>query len=172
MEENSNKLQHWFAVYTLPRSERKVLERILETGVQAYLPLITTVRIWSDRKKKVTTPLITSYVFVRIEELKLNDVLKIQGVTGVLKYLKKPAKIQEFEIETLKILLKDSDNICLLDEVSALLPGDKIMVKKGAFKGLIGECCQVNGKHRIIVVIHAVNHFFEVNVPMSFIEKI
>lgn len=172
MEENSNTLQHWFAVYTLPRSERKVLERILEAGVQAYLPLITTVRIWSDRKKKVTTPLIPSYVFVRIEELKLNDVLKIQGVTGVLKYLKKPAKIQEFEIETLKILLKDSDNICLLDEGAAMLPGDKIMVKKGAFKGLIGECCQVNGKHRIIVVIHAVNHFFEVNVPMSFIEKI
>lgn len=164
--------QNWFAVYTMPRAEKKVFDRINEFGVEAYLPLTTSIRIWSDRKKKVTSPLISSYVFVKIEETKLNELLKIQGVMGILKHLRKPAKIRDVEIENLKILLNDSENIALLDEDLVFEKGDKVRVIKGPFKGLIGDCYDVKGKHRIIAAISTVNHFFEVNVPMSFLEKI
>ena len=55
----------WYAIYTMPRSEKKVYNRIIESGIEAYLPLLTTVRIWSDRKKKVSLPLIPSFVFIK-----------------------------------------------------------------------------------------------------------
>ncbi len=174
MESKENDIipSHWFAVYTMPRAEKKVFDRIEETGIEAYLPLITTLRIWSDRKKKVTTPLISSYVFVKTDEAKLNELLKIQGVMGILKYLKKPAKIRDLEIQNLRILLNDSENIIPLDEDFTFEKGDKIRVIKGPFKGLIGDCYDIKGKHRVIAAISTVNHFFEVNVPMSFLEKI
>lgn len=172
MKEDQDISQIWYAVYTLPRAEKKVLERITEVGVEAYLPLITTVKIWSDRKKIQTSPLISSYVFVKTKEVKLNELLKIQGVMGILKYLKKPAKIKSVEIENLKILLNDTDNISLLDENEVFEKGDKVLVTKGPFKGLIGNFCNFKGKHRIGVLIETVNHFFEVNVPVSFLEKI
>jgi transcription antitermination factor NusG len=162
----------WFAIYTMPRSEKKVFDRLLEVGIEAYLPLFTSYRIWSDRKKKITAPLISSYVFVKSNEKKLNELLKIQGIMGILKYLKKPAKIRDVEIENLKILLNDSENITLLEEGMTIEKGDKVRVIKGPFKGLIAECYEVKGKHRIIAAISTVNHFFEVNVPMSFLEKI
>lgn len=163
---------NWFAVYTMPRSEKKVFDRLSEVGVEAYLPLYSSYRIWSDRKKKITAPLISSYVFVKSDEKKLNELLKIQGIMGILKYLKKPAKIRDVEIENLKILLNDSDNIALLEEDITIEKGDKVRVIRGPFKGLIAECYEVKGKHRIIAAISTVNHFFEVNVPMSFLEKI
>ena len=172
VKENKEIPQNWFAVYTMPRAEKKVFDRINEFGVEAYLPLMTSIRMWSDRKKKVTAPLISSYVFVKTEEIKLNDLLKIQGVMGVLKHLGKPAKIRDVEIENLKILLNDSDNVALLDEDVVFEKGDKIRVIKGPFKGLIGDCYEMKGKHRIIAAISTVNHFFEVNVPLSFLEKI
>ena len=43
----------WYAVYTRPRFEKQVGQRLLEDGIEAYVPLIKTMRQWSDRKKVV-----------------------------------------------------------------------------------------------------------------------
>ena len=43
-----------------------------DEGIEAFLPLIKTVRQWSDRKKTVVLPLIPSYVFVSLPEKDLN----------------------------------------------------------------------------------------------------
>ena len=43
----------WYAVYTRPRFEKQVLKGLLDQGIEGYLPLIKTMRQWSDRKKMV-----------------------------------------------------------------------------------------------------------------------
>ena len=170
MLENIDIEENWYAIYTMPRAEKKVYERLVEIGIKSYLPLITSIRIWSDRKKKVTTPLISSYVFVKIEEEKLISLYQIQGVTGVLKYLKKPAIIRDTEIENLKILLSDSDNFSILDN-PIFEKGETVRVLKGPFQGLIAQFYENKGKHRVIVTIDSITTGFEVNVPSSFLEK-
>jgi len=170
IKDTSIKITNWYAAYTMPRAEKKVYDRIIEAGIEAYLPLITTIRVWSDRKKKVTSPLISSYVFVKMEETKLNQLYEIQGVTGILKHLKKPAKIKDSEIENLKILLSDTDNFTIID-ANTFEKGDTVRVIKGAFQGLIAQCFEIKGKHRIIVKVDGISNGFEINVPMSNIEK-
>ena len=64
MEKNTKK---WHVIYTAPRAEKKVNERLESQGVETYLPLQKTLRQWSDRKKKVSIPLFNSYVFVRVD---------------------------------------------------------------------------------------------------------
>ncbi len=161
---------NWYAIYTRPRSEKKVHELLTLYHFNSYLPLITTIRQWSDRKKKVQLPLIPSYIFVKIEEKNLNDILPINGVVRVLKHLGKPAKIQDYEIENLKILLSDTDNINFIETVN-LKKGDSIIVEKGVFKGLIAECIKLNGKHRVIVRIEGIKNIIEVNIPLSYVKK-
>lgn len=56
----------WFVIYTKPRQEKKVTAQLLANEIDAFYPLITTIKQWSDRKKKVTSPLINSYVFCSI----------------------------------------------------------------------------------------------------------
>jgi hypothetical protein len=56
----------WYAIYTNPRAEKLVRDRLLEAEVDVFLPLHKTFRIWSDRKKLVEVPLLTSYVFVKV----------------------------------------------------------------------------------------------------------
>ena len=39
--------KHWHAVYTASRAEKKVRERLVEVGVECFLPVQTEVRQWS-----------------------------------------------------------------------------------------------------------------------------
>lgn len=95
----------WFALYTKPRNEKKVAENLAALGIEVYCPLVTTIKQWSDRKKKVESPLIPSYVFVKIEEANRKDVFQVAGVVQYVFWLGKPAKIKPHEIEALKTQL-------------------------------------------------------------------
>lgn len=161
---------NWYAIYTRPRSEKKVNELLSQNGYNCYLPLISTYRQWSDRKKKVQLPLISSYVFVKTNESNLKNILPINGVVRILKHLGKPAIIKDYEIENLRILLEDTDNINFIRDVN-LKKGDSIIVEKGPFKGLIAECIELNGKHRVIVRIEALGGIIQVNIPLSYVKK-
>ena len=53
----------WYVLYTKSRQEKKVAESLQAIGIEAFCPLVTVVKQWSDRKKKVQLPLINSYIF-------------------------------------------------------------------------------------------------------------
>ena len=162
---------NWYAIYTKPRFEKKVHLVLSKNGYDTYLPLITTIKQWSDRKKKVQLPLISSYVFINTDETYLKTVLPFDGVVRVLKYLGKPAIIRDYEVENLKILLEDTDSINFIDDIN-LKKGDSVVVEKGVFTGLIAECIKFNGKHRLIVRIEAIGRLIEVNIPISYVKKL
>ena len=121
----------WFVLYTQPRNEKKVAERLGKLGITAYCPMTIQVRQWSDRKKKVEVPLLNSYVFVHLEEANRKLVFEVPGIVRYLFWLGEPAIVRDEEIKTLQ-------NWLSLDfaelEVKALKPGDTIMLKEGAFK--------------------------------------
>jgi len=56
--------EKWYALYTRPRAEKLVFQRLIEEGIETFLPLQKTYRMWSDRKKLIEKPLLSSYVFV------------------------------------------------------------------------------------------------------------
>ena len=167
---NTQCATNWYAIYTKPRAEKKVFERLSSFGYNAYLPLITSIRVWSDRKKKVVTPLIASYVFVNTNYDHLFETLQIQGTAGILRYLGKPAIIRDHEIENLKILMRDAEQFTILEN-NTFAKGEEVEVIKGPFTGLIGQSVSVQGKHRIIVEIEAMGSRMEVNVPLTFVVK-
>jgi transcriptional antiterminator RfaH len=139
----------WFALYTLPKNEKKVTERLQNLGIEAYCPMVTQVKQWSDRKKKVETPLISSYVFVNLEEKERNKVFDIHGIVRYLYWLGKPAIIQDHEIALLKDSLK---GILTSVEVQGVKPGDSLTISRGPFKGKEGVVSQVE-KNKIRLVL-------------------
>lgn len=161
----------WYALVTRPKAEKKVCERFLDAGYHAYLPLLISVKQWSDRKKKVEVPMIPSYVFVKTEEKYLNELLSDIGVVRVFKYLKKPAVIQDCEIDVLKVLANDAENVSIV-HCKRLCKGEQVKIIRGPLEGLHAECVQFQGKHRIIIKTVALGVVIEVNIPMSFVERI
>ena len=125
----------WFALYTRPKNEKKVTEQLVKLGIEVYCPLVTQVKQWSDRKNKVETPLISSYVFVNVEEKERDKVFEAFGVVRYLFWLGKPAVIRDEEIYLLKDSLKE---VISTFEISEIKPGDMMNISRGPFQGKEG----------------------------------
>ena len=77
MNEN---IKNWFAIYTMPRWEKKVHSRLLRKDIRSWCPMQKVERRWSDRKKIIEDPIFKSYVFVQIHEEERLTVLQTDGV--------------------------------------------------------------------------------------------
>ena len=159
----------WYALRTMPRAEKKVNTRLLDHNHTTFLPLIPTIKQWSDRKKKVDIPLIPGFVFVRCTREELLDCMRTQGVAGIIRYLGKPAKVKEFEIAQLKILIKAPESIALIN-FESILPGEEVTVIYGPFAGLKGKCIRTQGQYKVIVELKTLCSKVEVNIPIKFLD--
>ena len=77
--------RNWFVIQTKPRNEKKVEQQIIARNVEVFLPLVTSIRYWSDRKKKVQVPLFSGYLFVHATEEE--RLIAIKNNIGALRYL-------------------------------------------------------------------------------------
>jgi transcriptional antiterminator RfaH len=126
---------NWYAIYTKPRNEKKVADKLEALGIEAYCPMVTSVKQWSDRKKKVSAPVLPSYVFVKLTETRRNEVFAVPGVVRYVFWLGKPAIIREAEIAVLKEYLLQDYTLVVH---TTLQRGDKLIVSSGPFKGQEG----------------------------------
>jgi transcription antitermination factor NusG len=131
----------WYVLYTKPRQEKKVADSLNSIGIEVYCPLVTQMKQWSDRKKKVQVPLITSYVFVNIEEYQREAVFKVSGIVRYLFWLGKPAVVRAIEIEALQQSL---EGIVASFEVSAIQKDTVYKIPDGPFQGFEGVVKNVN----------------------------
>lgn len=162
---------NWFVVKTNSRAEKRVSERIQKIGIPVYLPLVESLKQWSDRKKKVQKPLISSTLFVKCYSSDLSKLYEIQGLHCILKHLNKPAVVHDYEIENLKILLKESDVLEPIDNVN-FFSGEPVKVIRGPLQGLIATSVEDNRKNRLIVQIESLGKHFLVHINKSFVRKL
>lgn len=126
----------WFVLYTKPRFEVKVANALESMGIRSYCPLYKQVKCYSDRKKKVETPLLRSYVLVQLEDKDRTQVFTIPGVVRYLFWLGKPAIVREEEIESMQQALEGVYESIL---VTQLQKGASYTIPEGPFKGQQGK---------------------------------
>jgi transcriptional antiterminator RfaH len=117
--------KNWFVIYTKPRQELKVLERLTHLGIEAYTPTKIEVRKWSDRKKKVIVCLLPSMVLVCLEENEVNKVFEVPGVRRYLFVNGERARVKNDEVIAMKHYIENTYQ--LLDEKDHLV-GSKIKI--------------------------------------------
>lgn len=164
-------VQKWFVIKTNSRAEKKVKERLQKLGFEVFLPLQTSLKQWSDRKKKVFLPLISSTLFIHSTESDLRLIYATPGFHSVLHYQSKPAIVRDFEINNLRIILQ-SEIENQFEETTSIETGDLVEVIKGPFQGLIATSIEVNRNHKLIVEIESLGQKFVVHVSKSFVKKL
>ena len=137
---------------TKPRNEFKVFDQIIGKDIEAFLPKVERIRIWSDRKKKIFVPLFPSYLFIYGDNNeRLNAISNTIGAMGYLMYRKRPAVITEKEIENIKISLIEPDRIKV--EAIQITEGDTVEITYGPFIGLTGIIKEIRGSYKLVVNI-------------------
>lgn len=166
-----NEATHWHAVYTASRCEKKVRERLMQQGIDCFLPVQTVLRQWKYRKKRVEIPIISGTIFVRISTTQYLTVLQTQGVVSFLKLRgeQQPAIIPDNQMETFRFLIENAEEcVELINE--NLSVGDYVSVIKGPLKGLEGELVSFNGCSKILIRIDSMGCALA-NIPTTFVES-
>ena len=123
----------WYVLYTKPRNEKKVAQRLSEAGYTVYCPLQKVRRRWSDRTKVVEEPLFKSYLFIQIEESRRDEVFSFPGTVRYLFWLRRPAHVRQVEINTIQKWLGEYNHEDI--DISDILPGDFVRITSGQFSG-------------------------------------
>jgi len=162
--------EKWYAIYTRPRAEKLVYKRLVEGGVETFLPLQKTYRIWSDRKKLIDKPLLPSYLFVKTRTKYFHLVYKIQGVVKFVSFEGQPASIPQKQIDNLRLLVNSDAEIGISSENFA--KGDNVEVVSGSLVGLTGELIKIGNRNRVVVRIDKLDQNLILKIPKSFLRKI
>jgi len=131
----------WFVVYTRPQQELKVASQLSAMGISNYCPTITLIKQYSDRKKKVTRPLLSSYVMVELEENQRNKVFACSGILRYLFFLGKPAVVPASDITLMQDYLNGVYND---SKITTLSVGDSHKITQGPFSGVCGKVVETN----------------------------
>ena len=109
MEENSPR---WYCIHTRSRHEEVVFQRLEDKKIHSFLPRL---EVWSrrkDRRKKIQKALFPGYLFVHgiLDPLHRLEILKTAGVVRILGNEKGPSPVPDFQIDSIKTILKDRGN--------------------------------------------------------------
>ena len=169
---DSHDQKYWHALYVRSRAEKKVLWQLEENGFTAYLPLITQMKQWSDRKKKVEEPLFKSYVFVYSNEREYIPILNVYGVIKFVTFERKAVIVPENQILAIKKFVNDfekGEEYKMMNNVE-LKVGQKVRIINGPMKGLTGKLETICNKRHLIVYIDVVGQFIPVHIPRAKVE--
>jgi transcription antitermination factor NusG len=156
-------IENWYAVHTRARHERTVAHRLRDQGVNTFLPLVTEVHRWSDRRKSVELPLFGCYVFVklpptgedRLRVLRIDGVLKFVGTRGV------GTPIAETQIDAVRTLIGQQ---VPWSSHPFLQIGQRVRVRGGALDGVEGILLSRNDDNTLVVSIDAIQRSLAVRI--------
>ncbi len=153
----------WYAIYTKVNNEKKIFKSLEEEKIECYLPLMRSLRQWSDRKKWIEEPLFRCYLFVRVSYKEFFNVLSIPGVVCYVSFGGKPQTIPDYQIDSIKTLVRQEE-IDLTVSKERLRKGNKAEVLVGPLKGLKGEIIEISGQYRILIRIETMGLCLHANI--------
>ena len=171
---DSHEERFWHALYVRSRSEKKVLSQLEDMGIRAYLPMVTVVKQWSDRRKKMEEPLFKSYVFVFSNDKEYISILNVYGVVRFVTFEKKAVVVPENQILAIKKFVSDYEHgeEFKMSNNEDLKVGQTVRIINGPMKGLVGKLEQIQNKRHLIVYIEVVGQFIPVHIPRAKVEPV
>lgn len=155
----------WYAVYVNSRAEKKVAELLLSKGIEAYVPLVSTLRQWSDRKKKVELVLLNGYVFIRIDAKEQEQVLQTRGVVAFVRLSGQRAAIPDVEIERLKQLTALGYQLDAEKAGYKYKEGEKVKITSGVLRNLEGVIIENKEGRWLDVMLESIGQSIRVKLP-------
>jgi transcription antitermination factor NusG len=143
--------QHqWYAVRTAAGREKAVSAQLQSKGFEDFLPLYTTKRQWSDRKKELDLPLFPGYLFCRFDFSNRLPILITPGVKLIVGYGKIPAPVSEAEIDSLRRAVASGAEATPWPYLSV---GQRVCVREGSLAGVEGILLQIKNSWRIVLSV-------------------
>jgi transcriptional antiterminator NusG len=163
---------HWYAIRTRSRHEKVAAHQLESQGIDVFLPLVSEVRKWSDRRKQIEAALFPGYAFVqiayssgdRLRVLQTHGVANFVGASGAV-----GTPIPDNQIESIRTLI--SRNVPF-KEYPFLRVGQRIRIRGGSLDGLEGLLVALNGTRTLVISVEPIQRSLCIKVDGYNIEVI
>lgn len=172
LDDASHTLQsprNWFAVFTLPRHEKRVQEHLSAREIEHFLPLLQAQRRWKDGSKRVLQlPLFSNYIFVRIGRQGRLPLLAVPGVLSIVGGGRESASVPESYIE----FLRDGLRHGRIEAHPYLTSGSRVRIRSGIMAGTEGILLRQKSSFRVVLTLEMIMKSIRVEVQMEDIEPV
>ena len=153
----------WYALHTRPRHEKLVVQRLVERGVETFLPVVTEMHRWSDRKKSVQLPLFSCYVFARFipNRSERLQVLRVNGILGLVGSHGEGTPIPDEQVDAVRTLVEGA---VPWSSHPFLKIGQRVRIRSGALNGMEGILVSRNGSDTLVISVDALQRSLSVRV--------
>ncbi len=161
----------WYALHTRSRQEKTVARDLEQLGFEAYLPLVTEIHRWSDRRKTVEVPLFSGYTFARLAATpdEVVDVKRIPGVVSIVGAGPTGTAIEAEQIESVRILLAGKHPFA---NYPFLRLGQRVRICNGALRGVEGILVGSKDESKIVVSIELIQRSLAITLHNYDIEPV
>ncbi len=152
----------WYAIRTRSRHEKAAANELDRRGMQVFLPLVRSVRQWSDRRTEIELPLFPGYAFVRVAYCSGDRIriLQASGVVGFVGPNAVGAAIPDEQIDAIKTLLVGKVPV---KDHPFLKVGQRIRVRGGSLNGVEGILVAVNGERSLVISVEPIQRSLSIN---------
>lgn len=150
------------------------MSQLEEMGIEAYLPLVTKVKQWSDRRKKIEEPLFKSYVFVHSNAKEYLPILNVYGVMRFVTFEHEAVVVPDNQIVAIKRFVDDYEHgeEFKMKNNEELKEGQMVRIINGPMKGLQGRLETIYNKRHLIVYIEVVGQYIPVHLSRAKVEPV
>jgi transcriptional antiterminator RfaH len=171
-EEYGEERPGWYAIHTKPMEEGRVESNLMAWGVETFAPKVRVRRDNEFTGKPVyyTRPMFPRYTFAKF---KLSGYLRkitfTRGVQKIVSFGGLPAMIDDEIIELIRERINEEGFVKLDD----FRPGDRVVIKGGAFKNLVGIFDSTLKDHeRVSILLTAVSFQNRVVIKRDLLAKV
>lgn len=179
-----NEVLHWYALRVTYGREKKAYDYLVGKHVEAYYPIIKTVKEVDGKRKTVEESRFPNIFFARgtEEEIKsfVYDNVNLPHLRFYYRHfhegtrvVKEPLIVPDNQIESLKIICNaEAEDIILVpDDVHKFEEGQSVRIVDGQFKGVLGKVARYHGQQRVAVIIDGLMSIATAYIPSAFLEK-
>jgi transcription antitermination factor NusG len=151
----------WYAIRTRSRHEKVAARELDARGITVFLPLLTSVRQWSDRRTEVELPLFPGYAFVRVAYFSADRVRVLQA-SGVVNFVggNVGVSIPEEQIEAIRTVIAGKVPV---QDHPFLKVGQRVRVRNGSLSGVEGMLVAVNGSRNLVISVEPIQRSLCIN---------
>ncbi len=161
----------WLVAYTLPRAEKKASEKLQKMGINDFLPLYETYKVWSDRKKKVQVPLFPNYLFLQTTLYRRFELLQIKELLHYVSFGGEVVQVREKDIETIRQAAKGINGEVAVVNDEFQQKGLPVIVSQGPMTGLRGTVEQSRGRKRLLIKVQSLRQVISLEVTADMLVR-
>ncbi|MCH8488292.1 MAG: UpxY family transcription antiterminator [Candidatus Cyclonatronum sp.] len=164
-----NEKPKWYALKTKPRAEKKTDARLRQAGYNSYCPLKKELRVWSDRKKWIESPMFNGYILVNTVTSDFSRILADEGAVHFVKFSGRVSAVPDEQVEFIRKIVENK----MRYEVTEIKfeKGDKVEITDGPFKGHEAVWMKQKTKFNVSIEIKQLSTVLSVEIPAAFLRK-